>query len=192
MKELHSEIMDLLKALEERKALDYLVLVGSWAALFYKEYFKKEDYHSVIRTTDIDFLIPKKPTPETKIDISKLMAEKGFLEEFSQDGWVTYHKPEFHVEFLWPRLGPRPADVLNISELGVAARPLRHMKLLTENVIQVPYGGIDLNLPHPATYALHKLIISKKRKQQEKALKDREQAKTVVLALAPSDRTLLK
>ena len=142
----------------------------------------------MIRTTDIDFLVPKKPPRGVKIDISKVMADEGFIEEFSHDGWVTYHKPEFHVEFLMSRVGPRPGDARQIPQLGITARPLRHMWLLTQNVIQVTYAGIPIQVPHPAAYGLHKLIIAARRKNQDKQAKDREQARTVLTVLSKQDQ----
>ena len=66
------------------------------------------------------------------------------------------------------------------------------MWLLTQNVIQLSYKGIRLNIPHPAAYGLHKFIIAAKRKNKEKQTKDREQAKTILGALSKSDRQMLK
>lgn len=192
MNELQDDILQLLKLLERNQALEHLVLIGSWATVFYQEYFGGGDYHPVIRTTDIDFLIPKTPPRDTKIHIGKIMVADGFLEDVRIDGWVTYHKPEFHVEFLLSRVGPRPDDAITIPQLGITARPLRHMWLLTQFVIQASYQGIPLNLPHPGAYALHKLIISTKRRDKEKQAKDREQASAVLLALSDEDRALTK
>jgi len=114
MNELQDEILQLLKVLEKNQVLEHLVLIGSWATLGYKEYFKVIDYHPIIRTTDIDFLVPRKPSRSVKINVGEIMEENGFLEEFASDGWVTFHKPEFHVEFLCPRIGPRAGDSFKV------------------------------------------------------------------------------
>ncbi len=192
MNELQDDIFELLKTLRKNGILEHLVLIGSWATLGYQEYFKGVEYHPVIRTTDIDFLIPKKPSERVQIDVAKILEGEGFLEEFASDGWVTFHKPEFHVEFLYPRVGPRSGDSIKVPQLGISVRPLRHMSLLSQNVIKVSFKGITLNMPHPAAYGLHKIIISTKRKKKEKTIKDLAAAREVLSALSQKDRQVLK
>ncbi len=43
--------------------------------------------------------------------------------------------------------------------------------------------GLKINVPHPAAFALHKLIISARRIKEEKLLKDRKEALAVLTAL---------
>src|SRR3989338_2803203 len=116
MSSLDDEILKVLKALDQQGALKHLVIIGSWTTLFYRDYFKDQSYHPTIRTTDIDFLIPKKPPSDLNLNLSETLKGLGFLEEFAHDGWVTFHKPEFDVEFLWPRLGPQPDEPKSIPE----------------------------------------------------------------------------
>lgn len=192
MTTLDDEIFNLLSSLDQTGALKHLLLIGSWATLLYKDYFNDSQYHPVIRTTDIDFLLPKKPPANLKINLPKMFEGMGFLEEFTTDGWVTFHKPELHVEFLCPRLGQQSDTPRKIPELGVNARPLRFMSLMTRNTIQCTYSGIKVNLPHPAIYGLHKLIISSRRPKDFKRENDRQQAELVLTTLSnPSDITLL-
>jgi hypothetical protein len=73
--------------------------------------------------------------------------------------------------------------------LGVHAKPLRFLDfLLTEAIpAAVPYRyGVLVNVPQPARYAVHKLIVSTRRARTAaaKARKDIEQATTVIQALA--------
>jgi hypothetical protein len=193
MKSLNDEILSLLKALDKEKALGHLIVIGSWVTLFYKEYFKDQEYHPVIRTTDIDFLVPKRLPKGVKINVSKVIEGLGFMADFSNDGWVTFQKPELHIEFLMPRLGPLPSDVRSIPELGINARPLRHLWLLSHYFISTHYSGIKMKLPHPAAYGVHKLIISTKRKKITKRDNDRQQAEMVLTALHdPKDLKLLR
>ncbi len=191
MNPLEKEILVLLRALSQQEALKHLILIGSWATLFYKGYFQSPDYHPVIRTTDIDFLIPKKPF--AKLNLSQTLTDLGFLEEFKNSGWVTFHKPDLHVEFLLPRFGPQSDQVRSVPELGINAQPLRFMSLLIHHTIQCNYEELQLTLPHPAAYGVHKLIISSRRLNQTKVEKDREQAEAVLTALTkPEDLDLLK
>jgi hypothetical protein len=47
--------------------------------------------------------------------------------------------------------------------LGINAQPLRYLDLLLQDTIAVDFQGIELCLPHPIRFALHKLIIAGRR-----------------------------
>lgn len=191
MSSLDDEILKVLKALDQQGALKHLVVIGSWATLFYQDHFKDPNYHPVIRTTDIDFLVPKKPLLDLNIDLSKTLKDLGFLEEFSHDGWVTFEKPDFHVEFLYPRVGQQSDEPKSIPELGINARPLRFMSLMARETIQCSFHGIKMILPHPAVYGIHKLIISTRRTKDFKRDNDRQQAEMVLTSLSNSKDIVL-
>lgn len=40
---------------------------------------------------------------------------------------------------------------------------MRFLNILTDNIIKLKIDGFEISLPHPANYALHKLIISQRR-----------------------------
>ena len=146
----------------------------------------------MVRTTDIDFLIPKLPPKTVSVDIPALMEELGFHNDYSSDGWLTLHKPELHVEFLWPRMGPKDDKPIEIKDWGINARPLRHMWLLRDHQIAVLYKGMTLTVPHPVAYSFHKLIIADRRTKPEKQAKDRAQAEEVLLAFRETgDRKMI-
>ncbi|PIR19986.1 MAG: hypothetical protein COV45_08410 [Deltaproteobacteria bacterium CG11_big_fil_rev_8_21_14_0_20_47_16] len=193
MTSLDNEILNLLTALDQQGALKHLVIIGSWVTLFYKDYFKDPNYHPAIRTTDIDFLVPKKPPHNLNINLPKLFGQMGFLEEFTTDGWVTFHKPELHVEFLWPRIGQHSDKPKKIPELGINVRPLRFMSLMARETIHCVYHGIEVTLPHPVVYGIHKLIISTRRPKDFKRDNDRQQAELVLTSISdPKDIALLQ
>ncbi len=155
MNDFKDELSGILQALGRHGLLEHLVLIGSWALVIYEAYFEDTTYSPAIRTTDLDFLVPKRrPRIEAKKDISQILESLGFSEDFSSDGWLTYHKPEFHVEFLLPRIGRQSDDVVSIPALGINARPLRHLSLLADNTISVAFQGLVVTAPHPAAYAL--------------------------------------
>ncbi len=54
------------------------------------------------------------------------------------------------------------------------AQRLRFLDLLEEDTIVVIVNGIKITLPHPVNFGLHKLIISFRRKNEDKRLKDIE------------------
>ncbi len=186
MRSLDDEILKVLKALDQEDALKHLVVIGSWATLFYQDYFKDPNYHPVIRTTDIDFLVPKKPPRNLSLDLSKMLKGLGFMEEFSHDGWVTFEKPDLHVEFLCPQIGQQSDEPKSIPELGINVRPLRFMSLMARETIQCSFHGIKMILPHPAVYGIHKLIVSTRRTKDFKRDNDRQQAEMVLTSLSDS------
>ena len=192
MTPLNDEIYSLLKSIERQGVLKHLIIIGSWVTLFYQDYFKNQDFHPVIRTTDIDFLIPKKPPQNLKTDLSATFREMGFSEEFTQDGWIKFERPDLHIEFLCPRLGPQSDKPKSIPQLGINARPLRFMSLVAHNTIPCTFRGIKIVIPHPAVFSLHKLIISCRRTKNVKRENDRQQAEAVLTAMTnPKDISLL-
>ena len=75
-----------------------------------------------------------------------------------------------------------------LPHLNVAAQPLEGLEYLIEKTTKaavVGGGGILVNVPLPARYALHKLWVAKSRpvSEQTKARKDRAQARQVVEVL---------
>jgi len=60
---------------------------------------------------------------------------------------------------------------------------LRFLIFLSSNTIKVKVEDFYLTLPHPANFALHKLIIFQRRFKQEKAVKDRNIAIEILKSL---------
>lgn len=94
---------------------------------------------------------------------------------------------ELRVDFLTTR-SAGSAGAVRIPKLGIAARPLKHIEYLLEDVTQavVLYdAGILVNLADPARFALHKLWLASDRPaaQQAKARKDRLQGRTLIETL---------
>lgn len=98
----------------------------------------------------------------------------------------------YKVEFLVPnrgsdenagRLTPMPALG------GAAAQPLRYLDFLIQKTTRstLMHGaGVGVVVPHPARYAVHKLIVAVERLDENKAGKDLAQAAFLVEALAQS------
>ena len=105
--------------------------------------------------------------------------------------YLIPREKEFRLDFLTTigRSGNTPYSHPN---LHVTLQPLRFMEYSLENVQQtVLLSGRDaviVNLPHPARYALHKLIIAGEREGgfQAKAGKDLVQAALLLTALKES------
>jgi len=152
------------------------------------------------RTQDVDFAHAGKRLSialPANIDIDTHGAIEslgmGFLpmQDLSTKAGATYlnpREPEFRLDFLTPRHrgGDRP---FHHPRLGVALQPLPFMEYLLEDVQQaVVFAGdtvVLVNVPAPARYALHKLLVFGERKSAyaAKSTKDLQQAAALLVRL---------
>lgn len=161
-----------------------LVLIGSWCAYFYKYYFKEQEYDYALRTRDMDFLISLPLKSKKEVDIPRVLERLGFIKDFvGSKGCVRFIHTELFVEFLVPEQGKGRDKPLAVAPLHVQAQPLRFLNFLTGNVIQIYFEDLHVLVPHPANFALHKLIIFQRRSKNEKALKDKEMAGYILRTL---------
>ena len=173
----------LLRQLDEAHVLDGVVIVGSWCVLFYERYFNTPEYRATIRTRDLDIAIPIPPRFGRNVDLADQLGQLGFVMDFKgSDGYIRFLHPDLIVEFLVPERGRGTNKPFEVPALGINAQPLRFLDLLLGDTISVPFQSVNVRLPHPARFALHKLLISGRR-PSEKAERDREQAAAVVCAL---------
>lgn len=176
--------LDVLRTFKRAGVMDEVVLVGSWCLHFYREYFPHSSYHPTIRTRDVDFLVPLPKRIKTKVDVAALLKEKGFVVSFSgSKGFIRLMHPELIVEFLVPELGRDTDKPVPLPGLGINAQPLRFLDFLANHTITLEAEGLSIRVPHPAAFGLHKLIVSTRRKTDEKFLKDRREAIDILTAL---------
>lgn len=108
----------------------------------------------------------------------------GFIVGFKgSKGYIKLEHPDLVIEFLVPEQGRGLDKPYPLPQLGVNAQPLRFLNFLTDNLIHLKVEGVRITLPHPANFALHKLIISQRRTQKDKASKDIETARIILQAL---------
>ena len=93
------------------------------------------------------------------------------------------------VELLTPNEGPDRDEPLELTALGAYAQPLRFLDYLIHEPVQAAAlyrSGVLVNVPQPARYAVHKLIVAVRRVMgaTEKARKDIEQAAALIRVLA--------
>ncbi len=177
---------EILRRFNEAKILDHLVLIGSWAVFFYKDYFAFKPFvdYTALKTRDMDFLISTPDKIEHKVDIPILLEDLGFLPDFRGNrGYMKLDHPDIIVEFLVPDKGSGMDKPYPIPKLGINAQTLRFLDLLSENTIKIQMENFYLTLPHPANFSLHKIIISQRRNKVDKALKDSEVAIGIINAL---------
>ena len=176
----------ILKVFDENHLWDEgIELVGSWCFLLYTIHFGVKQYP--FRTTDIDFLIPNPFKAKNKVDIVGLLEQLGYRTAFNSDGSIYLWNPELKIEFITAEKGRGGEKAIDIKNLSLKAIPLRYTNILFDDPVSVTEDGINVRIPHPAAFALHKLLICEKRKNKEKKAKDIEQALLVLDAINMDD-----
>lgn len=152
------------------------LLIGTHAFIAYGNMLGiRWDALDIARTQDIDFahagknislLLAAGQTVDVHGAIESL--QMGFLPIASMAGktggaYLIPNEKDFRLDFLTTvgRAGEVP---YSHPELGVTLQPLRFMEFSLENVQQSVLlsgaGAVLVNVPHPARYALHKLIVA--------------------------------
>ena len=131
---------------------------------------------------------------DDKVDpkIQEALAQVGKLTPAAslyQSQPTGYRVADTLVEILTPNRGTDREEPVELPALGVHAKPLRFLDFLLAEAMPacVPYrSGVLVNVPQPARYAVHKLIVSTRRIQiaAAKARKDIEQAMALIRVLA--------
>lgn len=176
-------VIKILRRLSKAGVLERLLLIGSWCGAFYKDYFKNALYAPVLRTRDIDFLVPVRPRFPNPIDLEMLLADLGFEVTYGGSGLMRLESEDLSVELLIPEVGPPKTKPHPVPDLKFNAQPIRHLSMLWRDPICVTVSDIPVRLPHPADFGLHKLFISERRKNTDKRAKDLEMAFAVLDAL---------
>lgn len=168
-------IQKILKIFEENGLWgEGVELIGSWCFQLYQKHLGVKSFP--LRTVDIDFLVPSPYKGKEKIDLIRLLEPLGFKLGFNSDGSVYLWGPELKIEFLTAERGRGQTKAKEIKNLAIKATPLRFVDMLFEDPIKVNEQGVEVLIPNPICFALHKLLISARRKNQEKKRKDLEQA----------------
>jgi hypothetical protein len=96
-------------------------------------------------------------------------------------GKKRFTHPDLKFEFLTDP-GPKPDEqVYNFKQLGVTAQELRYMAIPLSHRMTINYDDLSITLPEPEAFALHKLIVCCLRKKEEKAIKDTETARGMLM-----------
>ena len=98
---------------------------------------------------------------------------------------------QYYIDILAPEIGKPSGKPVYISQFNTYATPLRFLDYLLEEIepAVMPYGvGVLVNVPNPARFALHKLVVSQGRTLADKikTQKDINQASQVLEVLFDS------
>lgn len=172
------------------------VLVGTHAFLAYGNMLGLR-WGDMSRTQDIDFAHSEKSvslalpaTVEVKTHKAIESLEMGFLPVAGLSGksgatYLNPKEPEFRLDFL--TVPHRKGEEIYLHpQLNVPLQPLKFMEFSLGNIQQAvlfaPGSAVLVNVPHPARYALHKLIVHGEREGAfaAKSTKDLHQATSLL------------
>jgi len=150
------------------------------------------------RTEDVDIGAERRmevAVPELEADVPRALDALGMgflpVPGFSPDEASTSFKVRgrgLRVDLVTPA-GHDGTEPVPIRRFNAAAAPVRYLELLMEDAqpaAVVDGGGVLVNVPEPARFALHKLLVAQDRRAafQAKARKDVAQAALLLEALA--------
>ncbi len=152
-------------------------------------------WESGLRTQDVDIAatrILEVAVPQAEADLPKALdsLNMGFLpvpglSPKSPETSFSVRGQALRVDLLTPAQGARSGKPIRIPRLKAAAQPLEFLEYVLEGSIAIPLvngGATMVNIPDPARFALHKLIVAGRRQafEQPKAGKDRQQARELL------------
>jgi len=102
-----------------------------------------------------------------------MLKDLGFVTTFKgSEGYIKLDHPDLIIEFLVPERGRGTNKPCKLPQLGLNAVALRFLNFLTDNTVKIKVNNFYVNMPHTINFALHKLIISQRRKTEDKSIKD--------------------
>ena len=186
-------VQDLVSVLRDNNLLQKVMFIGSCSEYFYEKcYILPSHYRFTASTADIDLCIKNVYAAQRPTDFSRRLLELGYTRKTDRiTGAVKFEYDGNVIEFLTPRRGDGRDPYPRINSLGLNAVEIKYMEILTHNVICVDYkmgtNKVSVNIPHPAAYALHKMVYNKDRSKLEKRIKDIRAIVRVTDALLSSD-----
>ncbi len=177
------------------------VLVGAHAFLAYGNALGVS-WRERDRTNDLDFAhagrnlslaLPAALTIDTGDALSRL--EAGFLPvpafrpAEKTATFISRTDRQLRLDFLTPMIGGK-ADVQEHADLNIRLQPIRFLEYVLEDIHQAaiisPMGAVMANVPDPARFALHKLLVFAERRAHspEKAGKDLRHAAALIEVLS--------
>lgn len=164
---------EVLRRLREHRVLQHLVLTGSWCLLLYRQHFERDELFSTLRTRDMDFLVPVPFPFRNTVDLPQLFQDLGFVTEHKGSaGYMQLMHPEVMLEFLVPMRGRETDKPYDLPQLGLNAQRLRYMDIALMRPIRLMFEDVPIRVPHPACFALHKLLVAPRRKEHAKRQRD--------------------
>lgn len=190
-----------IKLLHDNNLLEHVIVIGSWCEYIYAQSGILPDYSTMLRTLDIDFLIKNMRKPSEKVNLSTIAQQNGYTVDYDVMNETTkiYTPDLMEIEFLIEQKGAGIEPVIK-TNLGVNAQALHHVGMLKQHTITVSLFDMDITVPIPEAYAVHKVIINESRgKKSEKDMNavqnilpylNRDKLKDVIDTLTKKERAV--
>lgn len=164
------EFVKFLELLNENKLLKHIVIAGSWAEYIYSNGGLLKGFDPNLKTLDADFLIKNQRHPNPPANIVKIAKDAGYVVSFDilYETTKIFTPSQFEIEFLINQMGSGTNCVLD-TNLGVKAQALRHMDISLRNTISIDFCGMEISVPLPEAYVIHKMVINEDRKLDKQA-----------------------
>jgi len=166
-------LYSVLSSLHNAGVLKDCILIGSWCQDFYRHIFGNPFQIPAATTTDADLLIPKRLKFNKAVNITEIMEKNGFKKEIDyMSQLVKFIHEDFKFEFLTEAGAKSEENVFRFKNFNLSAQELHFMNIpLSYNFI-IKFRDISIRIPEPEAFALHKLIVSQRRKNPVKKEKD--------------------
>ena len=164
MEESRTDLLSLLKAIEVLAPyLDEIVIVGGWVPFLYNRYGQMSSPHPLLRTMDIDVVVPRRVKERGRLTIDELLLRAGYeARVYGSDVPVVKYElasPVTEIEFITPEIGKPGKAVLTVQR-GLTAQALRYVQILLENTKKIKISdtmyGSDISLvvtvPSPGAF----------------------------------------
>lgn len=156
-----------------------LVLGGGVALILYDLVLSKAN-SGAVATTDIDFLIPRKPVKTGEEKISDILIENGYQTKHKsrdipsvQSFVKQIDDVEIEVEFLTDNKARIKSNVVEIKDAGVNAQPLSYIEMSLKEATPLKLSnGETIFVVSPQAWVFHKGLTFPKRTVESKKYKD--------------------
>jgi hypothetical protein len=172
------------------------VLVGTAAYQTYSAMLGTKLPHSILQTNDVDIAqfqnisiaVEDRTPPVLDVlkEVDKTFAPVPHLHKHNVTSYQAKHG--IRVDFLTPKMGPDTDAPKRLPALQTDAEPLRFLDFLIqepEPAVVLHGAGTYVLVPSPQRYAVHKLIVARRRPEgAAKRDKDIQQAASLLAVLA--------
>jgi len=171
------EIKDVLKVINRlnKYLKGYYVLGGSWVLYFYR--FGYPNFKYALKTLDIDFIFSLyAKSKKIQFNLQGTLEELGFFPEIigtvTGYSYAIFKGENIDIEFIIEEPAGYKGKILKLENLNVDATPLPFVSDLLEDVIYVDVEGIEVPLPSPERFHIHKWIVAQRRQNYVKKHND--------------------
>jgi len=173
--EQEKEFIKVLTLLSDNNCLKHVILIGSWAEYLYQNTGLLPKGTTALRTLDVDFLVKNLRVPQPPVKLEEFALKEGFAVDNHPLLGTTKIRTvsRLEIEFLIDQKGAGNESVYRTA-LGVTAQALRGLDLLLRETLSINYRNLEVTVPIPEAYILHKIVINADRKKAEKREKDRD------------------